>query len=78
MRAGDGSTRLVSMGLRVAGRCPHHHLAWSSRCTRPVCDREVGQLGSLVPIPGGIGGVDAGVIGTLVLTASTRPRPSSR
>jgi uncharacterized membrane protein YbhN (UPF0104 family) len=27
----------------------------------------VGQLGSLIPIPGGIGGVDAGLIGTLVL-----------
>jgi uncharacterized membrane protein YbhN (UPF0104 family) len=27
----------------------------------------LGQLGSLIPIPGGIGGVDAGLIGTLVL-----------
>jgi uncharacterized membrane protein YbhN (UPF0104 family) len=27
----------------------------------------VGQLGSLIPIPGGIGGVDAGLIGALVL-----------
>ncbi|HEX6116419.1 MAG TPA: lysylphosphatidylglycerol synthase domain-containing protein [Solirubrobacterales bacterium] len=27
----------------------------------------VGQLGNLIPIPGGIGGVDAGLIGTLVL-----------
>ena len=27
----------------------------------------VGQLGSLIPIPGGIGGVDAGLVGTLVL-----------
>jgi uncharacterized membrane protein YbhN (UPF0104 family) len=27
----------------------------------------IGQLGSLIPIPGGIGGVDAGLIGTLVL-----------
>jgi uncharacterized membrane protein YbhN (UPF0104 family) len=27
----------------------------------------VGQLGSLIPIPGGIGGVDGGLIGTLVL-----------
>ena len=27
----------------------------------------VGQLGSLIPIPGGIGGVDAGLIGTLAL-----------
>jgi uncharacterized membrane protein YbhN (UPF0104 family) len=27
----------------------------------------VGQLGSLLPIPGGIGGVDGGLIGTLVL-----------
>jgi uncharacterized membrane protein YbhN (UPF0104 family) len=27
----------------------------------------IGQLGSLIPIPGGIGGVDAGPIGTLVL-----------
>jgi uncharacterized membrane protein YbhN (UPF0104 family) len=27
----------------------------------------LGQLGSLIPIPGGIGGVDAGLIGTLVV-----------
>jgi len=27
----------------------------------------IGQLGSLIPIPGGIGGVDAGLIGTLVV-----------
>jgi uncharacterized membrane protein YbhN (UPF0104 family) len=27
----------------------------------------VGQLGSLIPVPGGIGGVDFGLIGTLVL-----------
>ena len=27
----------------------------------------IGQLGSLIPIPRGIGGVDAGLIGTLVL-----------
>jgi uncharacterized membrane protein YbhN (UPF0104 family) len=27
----------------------------------------VGQLGSLIPIPGGLGGVDAGLIGSLVL-----------
>jgi uncharacterized membrane protein YbhN (UPF0104 family) len=27
----------------------------------------IGQLGGLIPIPGGIGGVDAGLIGTLVL-----------
>ena len=38
----------------------------------------VGQLGSLIPIPGGISGVDAGLIGTLVTTASTRPTPQSR
>jgi uncharacterized membrane protein YbhN (UPF0104 family) len=27
----------------------------------------IGQLGSLIPIPGGIGGVDGGLIGTLIL-----------
>jgi hypothetical protein len=27
----------------------------------------VGQLGSLIPVPGGLGGVDGGLIGTLVL-----------
>src|SRR3954453_18112631 len=27
----------------------------------------IGQLGGLIPIPGGIGGIDAGLIGTLVL-----------
>ena len=36
----------------------------------------IGQLGSLIPIPGGIGGVDGGLIGTLVLYGvdpATRP-----
>ena len=27
----------------------------------------IGQLGGLIPIPGGIGGIDAGLIGTLVI-----------
>jgi len=27
----------------------------------------IGQLGGLIPLPGGIGGVDAGLIGTLIL-----------
>jgi uncharacterized membrane protein YbhN (UPF0104 family) len=27
----------------------------------------IGQLGGLIPLPGGIGGVDGGLIGTLVL-----------
>jgi uncharacterized membrane protein YbhN (UPF0104 family) len=27
----------------------------------------IGQLGGLVPVPGGLGGVDGGLIGTLVL-----------
>jgi uncharacterized protein (TIRG00374 family) len=27
----------------------------------------IGQLGGLLPIPGGIGGIDAGLIGTLVV-----------
>jgi uncharacterized protein (TIRG00374 family) len=27
----------------------------------------IGQLGGLIPIPGGIGGVDGGLIGTLIL-----------
>ncbi len=27
----------------------------------------IGELGGLVPVPGGIGGVDAGLVGTLVL-----------
>jgi uncharacterized membrane protein YbhN (UPF0104 family) len=33
----------------------------------------VGQLGGLIPIPGGIGGVDGGLIGTLVLYGVDAP-----
>src|SRR4051795_9456713 len=33
----------------------------------------VGQLGGLIPIPGGIGGVDGGLIGTLVLYGVSAP-----
>jgi uncharacterized membrane protein YbhN (UPF0104 family) len=33
----------------------------------------VGQLGGLIPIPGGIGGVDGGLIGTLVLYGVNAP-----
>src|SRR3954467_11848507 len=33
----------------------------------PLVAYLVGQLGSLIPIPGGIGGVDGGLIGTLIL-----------
>ena len=29
--------------------------------------RLIGQLGNLIPIPGGIGGVEAGLIGALLL-----------
>ena len=27
----------------------------------------IGELGGLIPVPGGIGGVDAGLVGTLFL-----------
>jgi uncharacterized membrane protein YbhN (UPF0104 family) len=27
----------------------------------------IGELGGLIPVPGGIGGIDAGLVGTLVL-----------
>jgi len=27
----------------------------------------IGELGGLIPIPGGLGGIDAGLVGTLVL-----------
>src|SRR5205085_7489512 len=33
----------------------------------------VGQLGGLIPIPGGLGGVDGGLIGTLVLYGVNAP-----
>ena len=35
----------------------------------------VGQLGGLIPIPGGIGGVDAGLIGALVLYGRPQSTP---
>ena len=27
----------------------------------------IGELGGLIPVPGGIGGIDAGLVGTFVL-----------
>ena len=38
----------------------------------------IGQLGSLIPIPGGLGGVDGGLIGTLILYGVDRPPPRPR
>ena len=40
----------------------------------------IGQLGGLLPIPGGVGGIDGGLIGTLVVygaPAAASPSPPS-
>jgi uncharacterized membrane protein YbhN (UPF0104 family) len=37
----------------------------------------IGQLGGLIPIPGGIGGVDGGLIGALVLYGSSLPQAAA-
>jgi uncharacterized membrane protein YbhN (UPF0104 family) len=37
----------------------------------------VGQLGGLIPIPGGIGGIDGGLIGALVLYGSPLPQAAA-
>ena len=34
----------------------------------------IGQLGGLLPIPGGIGGIDGGLIGTLIVYTERPPR----
>ena len=40
----------------------------------------IGQLGGLLPLPGGLGGIDGGLIGTLIVygTASRRRSPPRR
>jgi uncharacterized protein (TIRG00374 family) len=45
--------------FRALGSTPQLTIVWIA-CL-------IGQLGNLIPIPGGIGGVEAGLIGTLVL-----------
>ena len=34
----------------------------------------IGQLGGLLPLPGGLGGIDGGLIGTLIVGYRRRPR----
>ena len=36
----------------------------------------IGQLGGLLPIPGGVGGIDGGLVGTLVVYGAPAARPS--
>jgi uncharacterized membrane protein YbhN (UPF0104 family) len=46
-------------GFRAYGAAPPLAILWIGYL--------IGELGGLVPLPGGIGGVDAGLVGTLVL-----------
>jgi uncharacterized protein (TIRG00374 family) len=46
-------------GFRALGSAPELTIVWIAYV--------IGQLGNLVPLPGGIGGVEGGLIGTLVL-----------
>ena len=72
LRSGDPAILLGSAGymlfdVAVLGAC----FAAFGNDVRPVgvllLAYIIGQLGSLIPIPGGIGGVDGGLIGTLVI-----------
>jgi len=38
----------------------------------------IGELGGLIPVPGGIGGIDAGLVGTFVSTTCRSPPPPPR
>ena len=44
-----------------------HALGYSPAITVVLLGYLIGQLGGLLPIPGGLGGIDAGLIGTLIL-----------
>jgi uncharacterized protein (TIRG00374 family) len=46
-------------GFRAFGAAPPLAIVWIAYL--------IGELGGLIPVPGGIGGVDAGLVGTLVL-----------
>ncbi len=46
-------------GFRAFGAAPPLAILWMAYL--------IGELGGLIPVPGGIGGVDAGLVGTLVL-----------
>jgi uncharacterized protein (TIRG00374 family) len=46
-------------GFRALGHSPPLGILWIGYL--------IGELGGLIPVPGGIGGVDAGLVGTLVL-----------
>ncbi len=46
-------------GFRAFGAAPPLAILWIAYL--------IGELGGLIPVPGGIGGVDAGLVGTLVL-----------
>ncbi|MDQ6812098.1 MAG: flippase-like domain-containing protein [Actinomycetota bacterium] len=46
-------------GFRSFGAAPPLAIVWLAYL--------IGELGGLIPVPGGIGGVDAGLVGTLVL-----------
>jgi hypothetical protein len=37
----------------------------------------IGELGGLIPLPGGIGGVDLGLVGALVLSVSHGSTPET-
>jgi uncharacterized protein (TIRG00374 family) len=47
------------VGFRAFGAAPPLAIVWIAYL--------IGELGGLIPVPGGIGGVDAGLVGTLVL-----------
>ena len=50
--------------------------AYSPEITIVLMGYLIGQLGGLLPIPGGIGGIDGGLIGTLIVygaPAATSP-----
>jgi hypothetical protein len=63
---------LAVVGALLVGRLAGHLRRRLERGNGRPAGREslalkFGELGGLIPVPGGIGGVDAGLIGTLVL-----------
>lgn len=45
----------------------------AGRSTRGSISRTLGQIGGLLPTPGGVGGTEAGLIGALVLYGAAAP-----
>ena len=72
-RVGSGNLRLISgaIGYWVFDNAvlwaTFHAFGYSPAISVVLMGYLIGQLGGLLPIPGGIGGIDGGLIGTLIV-----------